>query len=100
MKLNGKIFASALCISLAAGTALAADADKATKQAEIRKAAQASLERFYKANPKLKGDVEKSPGYGVFTTYGFSFIFGGAGGHGLAHDRKTGKDAYMSTFRR
>lgn len=91
-----KVLQAVLLLSVAAGTAFAADADKATKQAEIRKVAQATLERFYKANPKLKADVDKSPGYAVFTTYGLSFIVGGAGGSGLALDRKTGKNTYMS----
>ena len=31
----------------------------------------------------------------MFTTYGFSFIFGGAGGKGLAHDNKTKRNVYM-----
>ncbi len=91
-----KLLSSALVLSLAAGTALAADMDKAKKQAEVRKSAQAALGRFYKANPKLRKDVGKAPGYAVFTTYGGSFIIGGAGGTGLAHNRKTGKDTFMN----
>jgi len=71
-------------------------ADKATKQAEVQKATQASLDKFYKANPKLKGEVEAAPGYAVFTTYGLSFLVGGAGGSGLAHDKGAKKDTYMS----
>jgi lipid-binding SYLF domain-containing protein len=86
--------AGILTLSLAAGSALAAD--RAQKQAEVRKAAQVTLERFYKANPRLKGEVERSPGYAVFTTYGVSFLVGGAGGTGLAHDRKSGARTYMN----
>jgi lipid-binding SYLF domain-containing protein len=81
-------------LSLAAGNALAQD-EKANKQAEVRKVTGTSLEKFYKADPKLKGEVAKAPGYAVFTTYGLSFIIGGAGGKGLAHDNKTKKDTYM-----
>ncbi len=95
MKLLIRLLSGALILSLAAGTALAADADKAKKQAEIRKVTKETLARFYKANPKLKGEVSKSRGYGVFTTFGLSFIIGGAGGSGLVHDRKMGKDTFM-----
>ena len=96
MKLHEWLVAGTLMLSFAAGSAIAADADKAKKQAEIRKAAQATLSRFYKANPKLKSEVDKSPGYGVFTTYGLSFIVGGAGGSGVAYDRKAGRYSYMN----
>ena len=96
MKLHAWFVAGALLLPLVAGGALAADADKAKKQAEITKAAQVTLDRFYKANPRLKGEVDKSPGYAVFTTYGLSFVIGGAGGSGLAQDRKTGRRTYMN----
>jgi len=96
MNLSISMFSVALSFLVVVSTALGADTDdKAKKQAEVSKATQGTLERFYKANPKLKGDVAKSPGYAVFTTYGLSFFIGGAGGHGVAQDRKTGKDTYM-----
>ena len=94
MKLHPLFVSGMLMLSLAAGAAFGAD--KAQKQAEVRKATQASLERFYKANPRLKGEVERSPGYAVFTTFGVSLIIGGAGGTGMAHDRKTGARTYMN----
>ena len=94
MKLHHFLTTGMLVVSLAAGSAFAQD-DKAKKQAEVRKATQASLEKFYKADPKLKDAVAKAPGYAVFTTYGISFIFGGAGGKGLATDNKTKKVTYM-----
>lgn len=94
MKLQKMFGIGALMLSLAAGSAFAQD--KAAKQAEIVKVAQASLERFYKAKPELKAAVAKAPGYAVFTTYGFSFIFGGEGGKGLAHDNKTKKNTFMA----
>ncbi|MCC6609905.1 MAG: hypothetical protein IT515_09575, partial [Burkholderiales bacterium] len=56
MKVPRLLTAGMLVLSLAAGSALA-QSDKAKKQAEIRKVAQSSLERFYKAEPKLKGEV-------------------------------------------
>ena len=94
MKLHYLITAAALTVSLAAGSAFA-QSEKEKKQAEVRKLTATSLEKFYKADPKLKDAVAKAPGYAVFTTYGFSFIIGGAGGKGLVYDFKTKKDTFM-----
>jgi len=82
-------------LAVSAAGALAADADKAKKQAEIQKMAQAALPEFYKAQASLKAEVEKAPGYAVFSTFGLSFIVGGSGGKGLVHDNKSGKDTFM-----
>jgi len=98
MRLSTLITAAAVSLSLAAGTALA-QSEKAKKQAEIRKVTAASLEKFYKADPKLREEVAKAPGYAVFTTYGLSFIIGGQGGKGLAHNNATKKDTYMDLAR-
>ena len=94
MKLHHLLTTAVLSLSLATGSALA-QTEKAKKQAEVRKATATSLEKFYKADPKLKEAVTKAPGYAVFTTYGISFLIGGAGGKGLAHDNKTKKDTFM-----
>jgi len=94
MKVHHLLTTGVLMLSLAAGNALAQD-DKVKKQAELRKVTQTTLEKFYKADPKLKAEVAKAPGYAVFTTYGLSFLIGGAGGKGLAHDNKTKKTTYM-----
>lgn len=94
MKLHHLLTTGVLMLSLAAGNALA-QSDKAKKQAEIRKVAQSSLERFYKTEPKLKGEVAKAPGYAIFTSYGFTFLLGGSGGKGLVHNAKTKQYTYM-----
>jgi len=94
MKLHHLFTVATVALSLAAGSAFAQD-EKAKKQAEVRKATQVSLEKFYKADPKLKDAVAKAPGYAVFTTYGISFLVGGAGGKGLATDNKTKQVTYM-----
>lgn len=87
------VLAATLVSFVAAGSAFAQD--KAAKQKEVKAKAAATLEDFYKAEPKLKEVVAKAPGYAVFTTYGLSFLVGGAGGKGIAHDNKTKKDVYM-----
>jgi len=94
MNLSKLLTIGAVALSFAAGNALGQD-EKAKKQAEIRKVTQASLQKFYKAKPELKGDVEKASGYAVLTTYGLSFIIGGAGGKGIAYDNKTKKEVFM-----
>lgn len=86
--------ATAAIVSFTA-TGAFAQSDKAKKQAEVRTKAEAALADFYKAQPKLKAEVGKAPGYAVFTTYGLSFLVGGAGGKGVVHDNKTKKSTYM-----
>jgi len=86
--------ATAAIVSFTA-TGAFAQSEKEKKQAEVRAKAEATLNDFYKAQPKLKAEVGKAPGYAVFTTYGLSFLVGGAGGKGVVHDNKTKKDTYM-----
>ena len=95
MRIRTLLGLGAMALSLIAGGALAKE-DKATKRAEVQKKTSEALERFYKAKPELKEAVAKAPGYGIFTTYGFSFVIGGAGGSGIVHDNKTKHDTYMS----
>ena len=94
MNLSRLLATSAAIVALAGGSALA-ESTKAEKQAEVRKVSQTTLADFYQADPKLKGQVAKAPGYATFTTYGLSFLIGGAGGKGLVHDNKTGTVTFM-----
>ena len=90
-----KLIAASLgfLLALLGGTALAAT--KAEKQAQLDKAAAATLQKFYQSRPQLEKDVKAAPGYAVFTSYGLTFLLGGAGGGGVAKD-KAGKSTYMS----
>ena len=71
-------------------------ADAATQKAELRKMCDEALATLYKAKPETKAQVSKATGYGCFSSFGVSFIVGGAGGRGLVHDNGTKKDAYMN----
>jgi lipid-binding SYLF domain-containing protein len=76
------------------GLSSALAADKA-KQDQVLASTQTALADFYKADPTIKGKVEKAPGYAVFTTYGLNFLIGGAGGKGVVHDKATKKNTFM-----
>jgi lipid-binding SYLF domain-containing protein len=94
MRFN-KLLTIATVIVAFTATSAFAQSEKEKKQAEVRTKAEQTLADFYKAEPKLKAEVGKAPGYAVFTTYGLSFLIGGAGGKGLVHDNKTKKTTYM-----
>ena len=86
----GLMVASALACS-----APAYAADVAAQRAELKKMCNEALATLYKAKPEVKERVSKAPGYGCFSSFGVSFIIGGAGGRGLVHDNATKKDVYM-----
>jgi lipid-binding SYLF domain-containing protein len=86
---------SVAALALLIGACATSPSDKASKQAEVRQATHKSLDKFYKADPKLQSAVASAPGYAVFTTYGLSFIIGGAGGSGLVHNNRTNTETFM-----
>lgn len=94
MKLYNILGVAVLALAVGACATHSAS-EKASKQAEVRKAVQTSLGKFYKADPNLQGEVANAPGYAVFTTYGVSFLVGGAGGTGLVHNNRTKADTFM-----
>lgn len=83
------IFLSGFC-----GPATAASPEE--KRAEIRKMRSETLKKLYKVHPQAKGEIRKAAGYAVFSNVGINLIFlSAAGGSGVAHDNRTGKDVYM-----
>ena len=95
MKLHRLITTGVLILSLAAGKRARADrkGQEAGRGPQSRRSTRSRSST--RPSPKLKGEVAKAPGYAVFTTYGLSFLVGGAGGKGVAHDNKTKKDTFM-----
>jgi lipid-binding SYLF domain-containing protein len=76
--------------------AVATAADVAEQRAEVRKMCDEALATLYKAKPELKARVAKAPGYGCFSSFGITFLIGGAGGKGLVHNNATKTDTYMN----
>lgn len=77
-----------------AGNTLAASPGEA--RAEIQKMRTTTLERLYKVHPAARADVQKAAGYAVFSNVGINLILlSAAGGSGVAHDNRSGKDVYM-----
>lgn len=96
MNMNSIVAVAAAALVSFSSTVAFAESDVEKKRAEIQATVEKTLTDFYKADPKLKDVVAKAPGYGVFTTYGLSFLVGGSGGKGLVHDNKTKMNTYMS----
>ena len=71
-------------------------ADKAKEQEEIRKVAQKTLQRLYKAQPAAQAAVDHGAGYAVFSNTGVKILLAGSGkGKGLAVDNRTKKEVFM-----
>ena len=74
----------------------AADDNKAEEQKEIRKMAQDTLQRLYKAKPEVKGAVQGAAGYAVFSNKGMKiFLFGSGKGAGIAVNNKSKQETFM-----
>ena len=92
---TASLIAFTLVCSLAV-VAHAADDKKVKEQKEVRKMAQDSLKRLYKADPKAKAAVEGAAGYAVFSNLGVKILVAGSGnGKGMAIDNKSKKETFM-----
>lgn len=86
--------AAGIFLSGFAGLAVAASPGEQRK--EIRKMRSETLAKLYRVHPQARGDIQKAAGYAVFSNIGINLIFlSAAGGSGVAHDNRTGKDIYM-----
>lgn len=88
------VFAGMWVLIAEASGAMAATV--AEQRAEIQKMRSATLDRLYSVHPAAKADVQKAAGYAVFSNVGINLILlSAAGGSGVAHDNRSGKDVYM-----
>jgi lipid-binding SYLF domain-containing protein len=80
-----------------ANTFAAEKVDVEKERGAVRKMRSDALAAIYKQKPELKAKVEAAPGYAVFTDYGVTLFFvGGAGGSGIAVDKNSKKETFMS----
>jgi lipid-binding SYLF domain-containing protein len=85
----------ALALALAA-PGIAAGADRAKEQAEVREAGQGALAALYKAQPSARKAVEAAAGYAAFSNFGMKILLAGGGtGKGIAVNNKTKAVTYM-----
>lgn len=88
--------AVAVGIFLSGFSNVATAASSAEKRQEIRKMRSKTLAKLYKVHPAARSKISHSVGYAVFSNVGINLIFlSAAGGSGIAHDNRNGRDTYM-----
>jgi lipid-binding SYLF domain-containing protein len=69
---------------------------KEQKQADVRKSANETLAKLYKARPSAKATIKAATGYAAFSNFGMKILVAGGGkGQGIAFDNGTQKVTYM-----
>ena len=69
---------------------------KEQKQAKVRKNADETLARLYKARPSARAAIKAAAGYAAFSNFGMKILLAGGGkGQGIAYDNSTQKVTYM-----
>jgi len=90
-----RMMVAALALAVVA-PGIAAGADKAKEQAEVRKAGQDALAALYKVQPSARKAVEAAAGYAAFSNFGMKILLAGGGtGKGIAVNNKTKAVTYM-----
>ena len=82
-------------LSLAAGGVHSGARRQSQKAGRGSQVTDGTSREVDKADPKLKAAVEKAPVSAVFTTFGISFLIGGAGGKGVVVNNVTKQVTYM-----
>jgi lipid-binding SYLF domain-containing protein len=94
-KRANNLIAVALLCALAVA-AHGADNKKEKEQKEVRKMAQDTLQRLYKADPNAKAAVEGAAGHAVFSNVGMKILVAGSGkGQGIAVNNKSKNETFM-----
>jgi lipid-binding SYLF domain-containing protein len=94
MKINRALITLLVCALTV--VSFASDAKKEEKKNEMRKMAQDTLQRLYKADPKAKSAVENAVGYAVFSNMGVKILVAGSGnGQGIAVNNKNKSETFM-----
>jgi lipid-binding SYLF domain-containing protein len=69
---------------------------KEQKRADVRKSANETLAKLYKARPSAKATIKAATGYAAFSNFGMKILLAGGGkGQGIAFDNGTKKVTYM-----
>ena len=69
---------------------------KEQKQSEVRKSANETLAKLYKAQPSSKAAIKAAAGYAAFNNFGMKILVTGGGkGQGIAFDNRTQQVTYM-----
>ncbi len=89
-----------ICLGLCACATLPKSAAQIeSKRAEILKISNEILEKAYQQYPEAREEVRKAAGYGVFSNFGFKFMFmGSSRGAGVVVDNRTKRDTFMKMF--
>jgi lipid-binding SYLF domain-containing protein len=69
------------------------------KRAEIHEIEEEVLERLFREEPEVRGELNDAVGYAVFSNKGFNLgVVSTANGKGLAHDNEADRDIYMRMY--
>src|ERR1700720_2208182 len=97
MKTKNILTVLGLALACALTVATHAPDEKIEKeQKKVRKMAQDTLHRLYKADSKAKAAVEGAAGYAVFSNLGVKILVAGSGkGQGIAVNNTSKKETFM-----